>query len=91
MPANAHRMVCLEYLRRTIPSWRWTAVRRGWGWMYRGEKAYAEVYVRAYSVLTGPSGDDCETQWRAVQGQHSEPLSSFWLRESCLAEERHAG
>lgn len=74
--------VTLKYLRKTIPSWTWTAVRYGFGWEYLGEKAFAQVRLRAYSVLSGLSEDDCATQWRAEQGLHSEPFSTFWLRES---------
>lgn len=54
------------------------------GWAYVGTLAFAEVRVQAFSVWCGPAEDDFETQWRVIQGEHSETYAAFWLRWSAM-------
>jgi hypothetical protein len=71
--------ITLKRLCSWHPEWEWRAVRTGFGWEYVGNRTFAEVRVRAYSVLCGPSEDDCATQWRVEQGEHSESFAMWSL------------
>jgi hypothetical protein len=71
----------LTQLRKELPTWDWRAERDGFGWIYVGTKAFAEVTVRAFSVLSGPSDDDYSTQWRVIEGNVSDSYGMFRMRE----------
>ncbi len=73
------RQLTIAKLRAEMPHWDWRAEHYGFGWRYIGTRAFAEVTVSAYSVLSGMGEDDFETQWRVHQGDHSETYAHWWL------------
>lgn len=84
-------------LRRRHPDWEWSAERNGFGgWVYRGQHSDGRrVALRAYSVLIGPSDDDCETAWFVewvVPGDvRSQAYAAWWMAEGLAAKKESRG
>jgi hypothetical protein len=83
--------VNIRLLRAWHPEWEWRAERDGCGWVYIGTRAWAEVTVRAYSMLVGPSDDDDETQWRVTEGEDSWTFALWSMRHMAHAERAGKG
>lgn len=79
--------ITLGRLRDWHPEWEWSAQRNGFGWEYVGRRAWYEVTVRAYSVLSGAGEDDYVTQWRAEVGQVSQTFAHWSMVHMAGAEE----
>jgi hypothetical protein len=65
-------------LRKRAPGWKWSAVRSGFGYEYRGKRDGQTVRVYPVATLCGPAEDDYATVWRADDGASSTSVG-IWL------------